>query len=70
MAVPLVDNELNKYWPLLTVVQKDSIISVIKSFVESDGGIDEYNKEIDQAVARVKSGDFYTHQQIETMSKD
>lgn len=69
MAAPLVDNELNKYWSLLTVVQKESIISVIKSFLEPESSIDQYNKEIDQAVGRVESGDFYTHEEVESMSK-
>lgn len=70
MAAPLVDNELNKYWSLLTVVQKESIIGVIKSFIEPENSIDQYNKEIDQAVGRVESGDFYTHEEVESMSKE
>lgn len=70
MAAPLVDNELNKYWSLLTVVQKESIISVIKSFIEPENSIDQYNKEIDQAIGRVESGDFYTHEEVESMSKE
>ncbi len=72
MAVPLVDNELSKYWPLLTPVQKESLLSVIKSFVAPGERIsfEQYNKEIDEAVARVEAGEFYTHEEVEKMSKE
>ena len=72
MSAPLIDSELNKYWSLLTLVQKESILSVIKSFVELDERVsmEQYNKEIDQAVARVESGEFYTHEEVERISKE
>lgn len=72
MAAPLVDSELNKYWPLLTLVQKESILSVIKSFIEPTEqiNVEQYNKEIDEAISRVESGQFYTHEEVERMSKD
>ena len=72
MAAHIADNELAKYWPLLTPVQKESIVSVIKSFVEpiERSSIEQYNKEIDEAVARVEAGEFYTHEEVERMSKD
>jgi len=70
MAASLADSELNKYWSLLTSVQKESILSVIKSFIEPANSIDQYNKEIDEAVARVESGEFYTHEEVERMSKE
>lgn len=72
MSAPLIDSELNKYWSLLTLVQKESILSVIKSFVEPDERVsmEQYNKEIDQAVARVESGEFYTHEEVERISKE
>lgn len=72
MAVHTADSELDKYWPLLTPVQKESIVSVIKSFVEPTErvSIEQYNKEIDEAVARVEAGEFYTHEEVERMSKE
>ncbi|MEO5996317.1 MAG: hypothetical protein ABIN89_06305 [Chitinophagaceae bacterium] len=72
MSAPLIDSELNRYWSLLTLVQKESILSVIKSFVEPDERVsmEQYNKEIDQAVARVESGEFYTHEEVERISKE
>lgn len=72
MAAPLIDSELSKYWSLLTLMQKESILSVIKSFVEPAErvSIEQYNKEIDEAVARVDSGEFYTHEEVERISKE
>ncbi len=71
MSAPLIDSELNKYWSLLTLVQKESILSVIKSFVEPERiRIEQYNKEIDEAVTRVESGEFYTHEEVERISKE
>ena len=112
---------LSKYWLLLTPVQKDSLLGVIKSFVQSpetknqelqepeamynkeSGGlpleilqqltweqkealialvesfgieipgqrisIEQYNKEIDEAMARIDAGESYTHEQVIEMSK-
>lgn len=32
--------------------------------------VDQYNNEIDEAIGRVESGDFYTQDEIEKLSKD
>jgi hypothetical protein len=121
MATSPLDIELNKYWLLLTVIQKESLLDVIKSFtpstetgnyelnepvanygkedtdfpieilqqlnweqkdalislVESFGieipgqqiDIEQYNKELDEAMARMDAGEFYTHEQVIEMSK-
>jgi len=121
MAPSPSDIELNKYWLLLTPAQKESLLDVIKSFVQSpekknqelqepgavfnneSGGlpleilqqltweqkealialvesfgveipgqhisIDQYNKEIDEAMARMDAGESYTHEQVIEMSK-
>jgi hypothetical protein len=72
MSAPSFENELNKYWSLLTPIQKVSILGVIKSFVEPNDRItiEQYNKEIDEAVARVEAGEFYTQEEVEKMSKE
>ena len=72
MAVHTADSELNKYWPLLTSIQKECIVSVIKSFVEPTAGVslEQYNKEIDEAMARVEAGEFYTHDEVKKMAKE
>ena len=32
--------------------------------------IEQYNKEIDEAIARVEAGDYYTQAEVEQMAKD
>jgi hypothetical protein len=40
-----LDIELNKYWLLLSAIQKESVLAVIKSFIESTGtGTQELNE--------------------------
>jgi hypothetical protein len=72
-----LDNQLGQYWPLLGKEQKQSILSVMKSFLKAKENLDErrisveqYNKEIDTALAKVKGGDFYTHEEMEKMSEE
>lgn len=71
MAAPSLDNEFMQYWSKLSVVQKESLLSVIKSFKSKEGfGFEQYNKEIENAVARVESGEFFTQEEVEKMSKE
>lgn len=72
MAAPSLDSEFSRYWALLTPVQKESLLSVIKSFVipRERISIEQYNKEIDEAIARVEAGEFYTQEEVEKMSKE
>ncbi|MES1219222.1 MAG: hypothetical protein ABUT20_27195, partial [Bacteroidota bacterium] len=45
MVSPPMDNELNKYWLLLTPIQKQSLLDVIKSFITpSESGDMELNE--------------------------
>jgi dTDP-4-amino-4,6-dideoxygalactose transaminase len=55
MAAPSIDSEFSRYWSLLTPVQKESLLSVIRSFVIPRERItlEDYNKEIDEAIANV-----------------
>ncbi len=61
-----LDKELLKYWKLLNSPQKESIIEVIKSFLHPEGriSIEQYNKEIDEAMARMDAGKFITHEDL------
>lgn len=71
MAVPSIDNEFMEYWSNLTVVQKQSLLSVIKSFVipREKISVEQYNLEVDEAITRVESGDFYNQEDVEGMAK-
>ncbi|RYY52620.1 MAG: hypothetical protein EOO09_20860 [Chitinophagaceae bacterium] len=72
MAAPSLDHEFTKYWALLSPVQKESLLGVIKSFVipRERISVAQYNKEIDEAIARVEAGDFIAQGEVERLSKD
>lgn len=72
MPVSSLDSEFNKYWSLLNPVQKASLLEVIKSFVlpKERISIEQYNKELNEALARVEAGEFFTNEEVEKMSKN
>lgn len=68
----VLDKELYKYWDLLDIPQKKSIISMIKSFLhpaekDSHISIEQYNKEIDEAMSRMDKGEFISHENVRMM---
>ncbi len=71
MSAPSLDNEFMQYWLKLSVVQKESLLSVIKSFVlpTDSANLEQYNLEIDEAVTRVENGVFFTQEEVEKMSR-
>ena len=74
MSAHSIDSQILRSLPLLEPDQKKSLLSVIKSFLkqqETSGRptIDEYNKEIDDAVKRVEAGEYYTHEEVMKMTK-
>ena len=69
-----LDNEFMQYWLKLTVVQKESLLSVAKNYLQLREdieriSIEQYNKEIDEAMKRMDAGELYTHEQVVEMSK-
>jgi hypothetical protein len=70
-----LEQEFDQYWQKLSVVEKESLLAVAKNYVhlkdESDHiSIEQYNKEIDESVARVEAGECYTHAEVVKKSKD
>lgn len=61
--------DINSYFSLLTPEQKNSVISLIKSFLKNDEHVriskKQYNKEIAEAEKRIAKGEFYTEEQAE-----
>jgi hypothetical protein len=55
--------------PLLGNEEKQSLLTVIKSFLhlKTNNGsrIEQYNKDIDEAMARIDKGEFTTHEDVE-----
>jgi hypothetical protein len=78
MATMSLDDQIKKYLPLLGKEKKKSILSEIKSYLSlkeapkkmtREEFIIQYNKELDEAEARMDAGDFYTQEEVEEMSK-
>lgn len=66
----VLDKEIHRYWDLLNTTQKKSILSMIKSFLQpaekgSPISIEQYNKELDEAMKRINEGKFITHEDLE-----
>ena len=75
MSAQSIEQEFDKYWSMLSVVEKESLLAVAKNYAQlkDEAGrisIAQYNKEIDEAVAEVERGEFYTHEEVVKMSKD
>jgi hypothetical protein len=77
MSVLSIDKELKQFWPKLTVAQKEAVLTVVKTYVapqgheflpdETEVTIDEYNREIDEAMAEIDRGEFYTNEEVKKM---
>jgi len=71
-----IDKELFQQILKLDDDEKKSVLQMLKAFVkgrENKAGrisIEDYNREIDEAIARVEAGDFFTHDEVERMAKD
>ena len=74
MAAPSLDNEFMQYWAKLTPVEKESLLYVARNYVqlkEESGhiSIEQYNKEIDEALEQVAAGNYITQEEIEKESE-
>ena len=71
-----LERELVQYVLQLDETQKKSLLEMLKTFVKGQEkkstriSIEQYNKEIDEAIARVEAGEYYTHEEVERMAKD
>lgn len=71
-----LDQELIKYILQLDEAEKKSVLQMLKTFLKgreiniSGINIEQYNKEIDEAIARVEAGEYYTQEEVERMAKD
>lgn len=72
MSTKTIDSEILSYLPLLGEGEKKSLLGVIETFLKlrkPDHGervsIEQYNAELDEALARIKSGQYHTQKQAE-----
>lgn len=61
--------EVDTYLPLLSDKQRVLVLDMIKGLLQVDGAAqriskEQYNQEIDAAVARIESGDFIDHEDV------
>jgi hypothetical protein len=71
MTVSSIDKELIKYFIQLTEPQKQSLLQMIKTFIKAgnnaseDFSIEQYNKELNDAMHRIGIGNFTTLEELE-----
>ncbi len=67
----VLDNELNSYFVQLNDAEKKSVLLMLKTFLRSRGeqtdkaSIDQYNREIDEALAEESKGNYITQDEME-----
>ncbi len=66
MTAAAIRKQFDGYFPLLTIKQQGLLLEMIKSFLVSDKNNKritrkQYNKEINEAVARIEKGKFVEH---------
>lgn len=68
------EKELFSYILQLDEAEKKSVLQMLKTFLKGREknttriSIEQYNKEIDEAIAGVEAGEFYTQEEVEKMS--
>jgi predicted transcriptional regulator len=75
--VKSLEQKMFKYFTQLNDAEKKSVILLLKTFLMGRAvkpfesiDIEQYNKEIDEAIARVESGEFYNQKEVEKLSKE
>ncbi len=72
----VLDKEMFNYFTRLNEAEKKSIVQMLKTFLNSRDEsrdritIEQYNKEIDEAMEEIKNGEVYTHEEVIKMSKN
>lgn len=67
----VLDKELIQYFTKLDEPQKKSLLEMIKSFLRTPGEtlnpvtVEQYNKELDEAMQRMNDGEFTTLDELE-----
>jgi predicted transcriptional regulator len=70
-----IDKEMFNYFTQLNDAEKKSVVQMLKTFIKGRKAnpgrisIEQYNKEIDEAMEEVKKGEVYTHDEVVKMAK-
>jgi predicted transcriptional regulator len=71
-----LERELLRYIFRLDEAEKKSVLQMLKTFTKdretntANISVEQYNREIDEAIARVEAGEYFTHDEVERMAKD
>jgi hypothetical protein len=71
----VLEKEMNDYFTQLNEAEKKSVVQMLKTFLKSRKGnakrisIEQYNKEIDEAMEEVKKGQVYSHEEVVKMAR-
>ena len=71
----ILEKQMFSYFTQLNEKQKKSVIQMLKSFLNSKVenksriSIEQYNKELDEAMEQIKKGEVYSHEEVIKMSK-
>jgi len=69
MAAQTLSAEMLEYFDRLSDAEQRSVLQLVKTFVDEKDdiepiSIEEYNKELDEAMERVNTGHYITHEEV------
>ena len=70
-----IEQEMYNYFTQLNDDEKNSVVQMLKTFLRSRKSkssrisIDQYNKEIDEAMEELRKGEVASHEEVVKMSK-
>lgn len=76
MAVPLLDSEFMQYWSKLTMVEKESLLTVAKNYVQAKGDQSDISELRRKIIAQEREsylqgkGESYSWEQVKAMALD
>ena len=71
-----IDQELYNCFMQLNEAEKKSVLQMLKTFLQGRNqhperiSLEQYNKEIQEAMEEAERGEVYTHEEVVKMSKD
>ena len=75
MTTKLLDTLLQEYWLLIEKDEKQSILIFMKTFLKNRViqeqkriSIEQHNKELEEAEARIDSGNYITHEDVKKIA--
>lgn len=75
MKEQALNQEFFRYYNRLSKGQKESMLSLVKSFLEKDDkktkriSVKQYNKELEEAEKRISEGKYITHESLKAEAK-